>query len=126
MAWEQIKLSEREIWAQKLTGKLEGIIPLAEFWAVQLATWDADFVHQTIENALASAAQGAGVTTDIAKQRFVGKLTKMEGVAYTGSHHHAREGYARLEDFQAAETEMFLQLLMREWAPPGRIDFEQG
>ena len=42
MAFEQIKLSEREQWAQNLNGNLKGMIPLAEFLAIYFDHEDVD------------------------------------------------------------------------------------
>jgi len=114
MAFQQIHLSKREQWAQNLKDELNGMIPLAEFWAMYLDSLDADDI-ELLPLSIFSAT-GTGPVWKIAAANYVKQMNPERKKDYQSVRATARRWYKTKRQFDAAEAEMITQMFLVEIA----------
>jgi len=112
MAFEQVHLSKREQWAQNLKDELNGMIPLAEFWALYLDKLDADDIDLMPISIM--SAKGTGPVWKIATAKYVKQLNPEEKKDYQSARAVAHRWYKTKKQFDEAEAMLMTQMFLRE------------
>lgn len=113
MAFEQIKLSKHEQWAQNLKAELAGMIPLADFWAIAFDHSNGSFA-KIVQN-IHSDPAAKQLTTNRQKRALLKELNSDQNKDYRNARRVCRSWYESLEAFQAAEAQMWHDFCVREY-----------